>query len=207
VPGFGLDDRPALWGADLLVAGEQADQRGGSATEAREGGEDEAVHRQAGLHVSDARTIGDAVTDGRGTAKRFAIVEDGVAMAHQHDVAAHVSRVGIRRSPPREGCQQAIAVPALRQHFDREPVALQEAAQDRTDRVDAGLVVAASVGFDHLAQQSDHGVLLGRQPGGDLGFGHLLRPSPTVVRQRVLRYGSLQEAVSTGLATRNVPPA
>ncbi len=87
----GLDHRAAFGGADFLVAGEQADQRGGGAAEAGEGGQDEAVHHQAGLHVGDAGAIGDAVADGERAARCLAVGKDGVAVAHQHDVAAGVA--------------------------------------------------------------------------------------------------------------------
>ncbi len=58
-----------------------------------------------------------------------------------------------------------------RVHFHRDGVRRHEALDDRADRIDAGLVVAAAVDVDHLAQQCNHGVLLGGEPGGDLGFG------------------------------------
>ena len=43
----------------------------------------------------------------------------------------------------------------------------EEAADHGPDGIDARLVVAAAVKVDHLAQQGDHGVLLGGEPGGD----------------------------------------
>ena len=59
--GFCFDHRAAFRAADLLVAGEQAEQWGGRAAEFCKRGEHEAVHHQPGLHVGHAGAIGDAV--------------------------------------------------------------------------------------------------------------------------------------------------
>ena len=97
----------------------------------------------------------------------FAVRKDRVTMAHQHDVAAGVAGTAwpgmtARRQSPW----------LLRQRLHRQAVAFQEAANHRADRVDARLVVAAAVDIDHFSQHRDHGVLLGGEPGGDVGFRH-----------------------------------
>ena len=174
-PRLGLDHRAAFRAADLLVAGEQADQRRRRAAKLREGGKHEAVHHQPRLHVGDARAVGDAVADGERAARHLAVGEHGVAMAHQHDVAAGIAR----RPVPRHRGAQAVAVLLLAQRFDRDALRRHEALHHCADRIDARLVVAAAVDVHHLAQQRDHGVLLGGEPGGDLGFsgGHTDLPS------------------------------
>ncbi len=81
----------------------------GRAAELGECGEHEAVHHQPGLHVGDARAVGDAVADRERPPRGLAIGEHRVAMAHQHDVAA---RVACRPVPRRRGAQ-AVAVAGL----------------------------------------------------------------------------------------------
>jgi hypothetical protein len=91
-------------------------------TKLRKCGEDEAVHRQAGLHVSDTSAVGDAVTHRKWAARCLSIGEDGVAMAHQNDIAARIARC-----LPWDGGSQAIAMMALRHGLDRKPMVFQEA--------------------------------------------------------------------------------
>ena len=71
--------------ADLLVGGEQPDQRRRRAAELLERREHEGVHHQPGLHVGDARPIGRAVLDLERPARRLALREHRVAMAHQQN--------------------------------------------------------------------------------------------------------------------------
>ena len=146
---LGLDHRAAFGAADLLVAGEQADQRRRRAAELREGGEHEAVHHQPRLHVGDARAIGDAVADGERPARHLAIGKDRVAMAHQHDVAAGVAL----RPVPRHRGAQAVAMLLLRTTSTGMSCAAMKRCTTAPTASMPGLVVAAAVDVHHLAQQ------------------------------------------------------
>ena len=53
----------------------------------------------------------------------------------------------------------------------REQAVLREEIDEKlADGIDPSLVVAAAVGVHRIAQQGEHGFLLGRQPISDLGF-------------------------------------
>jgi hypothetical protein len=167
--GMRFDDGAAFRAADLLVAGEQPDQRPGRAAMPAEGSQDEQVHHQPGLHVRDARPIGAGALDAERTARRLALRKDGIAMAHQQNVA-----LGVPGSGPRlvglQPRRQAVAEGDARRGFHRQPLARAELAHNGTDCIDAILVVGAAIGVHHALQQSEHRVLLRRQPGGDGGF-------------------------------------
>ena len=117
--------------------------------------------------------MGEAVTDSEGPARRLAVGKHGVAMAHQNDVAAEIGLAAGARlvAAGRDTCPQAIAVLRLSDGFNRDAVSGKEPTQCLADRIDAGLVVAAAVDLDDLAQQRDHGILLRGQPRSDPGFG------------------------------------
>ena len=68
-----LDHRPRERRADLLVAGEQRHHRRRRAAEPLDGGQHEAVHHEAGLHVGDARPIGAVAVDLERPARRLAL--------------------------------------------------------------------------------------------------------------------------------------
>jgi len=112
-------------------------------------------------------------TSGAGPPLSLAVREHGVAMAHQHDVAARVGAAVLLRPIPGHRGAQAIAVLGLRQRLDRDAVPVQEIAHHPAHGVDAGLVVAAAVDVHHAAQQVHHGAVLGGEPGGDGGFRRL----------------------------------
>ena len=162
-----LDHRAPFRAPNLLVAGEQSDERRRRPAELREGCEHEAVHHEARLHVGDAGTISGAVADGERPTRYLAIGEHRVAMAHQHDVAAGVAG----RAVPGNRGAQAVAVVLLGGDCHRYAVRLHEAMHHRADGVDSRLVVAAAVDVHHFAEQRDHRVVLLGEPGGDVGFG------------------------------------
>ena len=114
---LGLDDRPAGGRADLLVRGEQPDQRRRRAAELLECREHERIHHQARLHVGDARAVGLAVLDPERAARRLALGKHRVAMAHQHDG-------GVRR--PADGRAQRVAIGLVRDRLAGDLVALEE---------------------------------------------------------------------------------
>ena len=117
-----LDHGAALRAADLLVAGEQAEQRPGRAAELLEGGQHEHVHHQPRLHVGDAGAGGDAALDAEGPAARLALGEHRVAVPIEDDRSRRAlprravlagdawpsgSRRASRAGRPRPGCRAA----------------------------------------------------------------------------------------------------
>ena len=82
----GLDHRARGGRGDLLVRGEEADQRARRAADAGERLEHEGVHHQARLHVGDAGAVGPIVLDPERPLRGGALREHRVAMAEQQDV-------------------------------------------------------------------------------------------------------------------------
>ena len=102
-----------------------------------------------------------------GRRSHLAVGEHRVAMAHEHDVAAGVAG----RPVPRHSGPQAVAMPLLRDGFDRNSMLRQECANHVTDSVNSRLVVTATIDVHDLTEQRNHRVLLHPEPV-DYGFAH-----------------------------------
>ena len=133
----GLDHLAPLRAADLLVAGEQAEQRPGRAAELLEGGQDEHVHHQPRLHVGDAGAGGDAVLDAEGAAGGLALREDRVAMAHHDDGLLRVAAA--ERLAALDSGLQAVAMLLARHHLHRDALLRHEVLDDAPTASTPGL--------------------------------------------------------------------
>jgi hypothetical protein len=144
---LGLDDRAACGRADLLVRGEQPDQRRRRAAELLEGGEHEGVHHQPGLHIGDARAIGVAVLYSERPARRLAFRKHRVAMAHQHDGAVGWTA---------DGRAQRIAELFVRDRLAGDPLLFQNARSRSPTASTPAFVVGAAVDIHDVLEQGEH---------------------------------------------------
>ena len=153
--GFRLDRRARGRRADLLVGGDQHDERRRRAAQSLKRRGDKAVHHHAGLHVGDARPVTALALHAERPARRLALGKHRVAMAHEQDVAlaAHADRGA-----------DAIAELVVGDHVVADAVAVEETAERRAGAVDAGFIVGAAVDVDQLRQQAAHGLALPGQP-------------------------------------------
>ena len=147
---------------DINVGGELADMRGRGGRPdllVRVGDKDQALERQpasfsdhrleriepsqqAGLHVRDARTMGDAVVEPEGTQGRRPGVEHGVEVADQQ----HPRATGLTR----KGCHDGVAeLPGrIRPVLDRGAKVVEELPGPSADLVDTHRRVAPAVDVD-----------------------------------------------------------
>src|SRR6185436_16721809 len=123
---------------DLLIAGDEAGERGRRAAEALEGRQHEGVEDEPALHVDHAGPVGATTLDAERPARHLALGEYGVAVAHQHDRAL-VRRLVV------EADVDGVAEALVRLDAGRHLLLAEEADEARAHRVDAGLVVAAAV--------------------------------------------------------------
>ena len=163
-----LDDRPAGGRADLLVRGDEPDERRRRAAELVVGRKHESVHHEPGLHVADARAIGAPVLDPERAPARLPLREHGVAVAHEHD---RLVRSAGRADMGLDGIAEAL----VRHHRRLDAVLGEKAAEALADRVHARLVIGAGIDVHDLLEKGEHRVALAREPGGDgagIGRGH-----------------------------------
>ena len=163
-----LDDRPAGGRADLLVRGDEPDERRRRAAELVVGRKHEGVHHEPGLHVADARPIGAPVVDPERAPARLPLREHGVAVSHEHD---RLVRSAGRADMGLDGIAEAL----VRHHRRLDAVLGEKAAEALADRVHARLVIGAGIDVHDLLEKGEHRVALAREPGGDgagIGRGH-----------------------------------
>ena len=114
------------------------------AAEFVEGGGDEDVHHDAGLHVGDAGPVGALVVNRERAASGLALGEDGVAMPHQQHrllVAAGFCHLGM------DGIAETIVALAS----ERNAVLGEMLLEPRTDCIDAFLVIGAGIDVHDVA--------------------------------------------------------
>ncbi len=158
-PGLLLDQGARGRRADLLVGGEQRDQRAGRA-ESLEGRQHDGIHREPGLHVAAAGTRAAAVGDAERPPCRLAARIDGVAVAHQQNGACALA----------DGRADAVAVAVIANDVAGDAARGEKAANALAGRVDPGLVQAAAVGVHQRLDQAERRGALVRDPLDHLAF-------------------------------------